>query len=376
MERILRFSTRKLLAFVLAVALAVTSLAVLLPTVTKAGEPIEPITDVTIELGKMPEVGAKVESVVSEGATLTANGQGFDSEIPANMGYMVSTWDATTQDYVYQLIEGDDIVFNETAQYRLFVELTAEQSDKLSGDFVKSIEGIAPGYVDYVQWSDSGSMALVYDFSFHTVSFDSAGGSEVDPIYAITGSYIAIPTAPTKAGYEFWAWWSNEKEDYFDFEEDYIIHNIELDANWLASTLEGDGQTFYLESDNDLAIRWDANKDDLQTLELYNVTTGEPIDMDENCYSLTDGSTILTLKNSFLKTLAAGDYSLSASFKDTNDDWSVAFATFSVVEGAAPVQSTTPQTGDNSNLVEFVSIAGAATLGLATVVALRKKVSE
>jgi len=52
---------------------------------------------------------------------------------------MVSTWDATTQDYVYQLIEGDDIVFNETAQYRLFVELTAEQSDKLSGDFVKSI---------------------------------------------------------------------------------------------------------------------------------------------------------------------------------------------------------------------------------------------
>jgi len=131
-----------------------------------------------------------------------------------------------------------------------------------------------------------------------------------------------------------------------------------------------------LESDNDLAIRWDANKDDLQTLELYNVTTGEPIDMDENCYSLTDGSTILTLKNSFLKTLAAGDYSLSASFKDTNDDWSVAFATFSVVEGAAPVQSTTPQTGDNSNLVEFVSIAGAATLGLATVVALRKKVSE
>ena len=139
MERILRFSTRKLLAFVLAVALAVTSLAVLLPTVTKAGEPIEPITDVTIELGKMPEVGAKVESVVSEGAILTANGQGFDSEIPANMGYMVSTWDATTQDYVYQLIEGDDIVFNETAQYRLFVELTAEQSDKLSGDFVKSI---------------------------------------------------------------------------------------------------------------------------------------------------------------------------------------------------------------------------------------------
>ena len=115
--------------------------------------------------------------------------------------------------------------------------------------------------------------------------------------------------------------------------------------------------------------------------------------LDEDDCSVTEGSTVLTLKNSFLKTLQSGYYRLIASFEDgvTTGESRIYFT---IVEGADPnapeedptlpveptaaadsdtSQSTTPKTGDNSNMAVCVSIAMAAAAGVVTVAVFKKK---
>lgn len=74
-----------------------------------------------------------------------------------------------------------------------------------------------------------------------TVTFDSAGGSSVDPIQVLEGETITEPTSPTLAGYTFDAWQLNEED--FDFETP-ITADITLTATWLENftiTFNSDG---------------------------------------------------------------------------------------------------------------------------------------
>ena len=120
-------------------------------------------------------------------------------------------------------------------------------------------------------------------------------------------------------------------------------------------------------------------------------------DIDRDDYIVTEGSTIVTLKNSYLKSLGPGEYEVQIDFiehtayGDINGD---ATAGFTIVEGADPnapeedptlpveptaaadsdaSESTTPKTGDNSNMVVYVSAAMAAAAGIVTVVVFKKK---
>lgn len=75
-----------------------------------------------------------------------------------------------------------------------------------------------------------------------TVTFDSAGGSSVDPISVLEGETITEPTPdPTRSGYTFDAWQLDEVD--FDF-NDPITDDITLVAAWLENftvTFNSDG---------------------------------------------------------------------------------------------------------------------------------------
>ena len=83
-----------------------------------------------------------------------------------------------------------------------------------------------------------------------TVTFDSAGGSEVSSIKVESGKIIAKPADPTKTGYDsaFTGWYEQGQGVTFDFDTP-ITANITLYAKWrpyaLGDTGPGGGIIFY-----------------------------------------------------------------------------------------------------------------------------------
>jgi uncharacterized repeat protein (TIGR02543 family) len=68
----------------------------------------------------------------------------------------------------------------------------------------------------------------------YTVTFDSQGGSEVDPIINIApGATITLPTAPTNAGYSFGGWFTEANGGGTAFTETTQVNaNITVYAKW------------------------------------------------------------------------------------------------------------------------------------------------
>jgi len=224
-----------------------------------------------------------------------------------------------------------------------------------------------------------------------TIKGKAKGESVVIPVEKNTP--IDSDTLPkaTRDGYKFEGW------DY-DFRYG-ISQDTSVPAEWsrVYNVISGDNQTFYTESSNDLVIRIDGDINYYEYVFLSKQVEEKVWEgigyLDEDDCSATEGSTVLTLKNSFLKTLQSGYYKLQASFEDgvTTGD---AYAFFTIVEGPdpnAPTQdptlpddttvpvdsdaseSTTPKTGDNSNMAVCVGIAMAAAAGVVTVVVFKKK---
>ena len=70
--------------------------------------------------------------------------------------------------------------------------------------------------------------------TYYTVTFDSAGGSEVAPQTIESGKTVTKPAVPTRDGYTFSAWYNGESE--FDFATP-ITKNITLTAHWEKNTV-------------------------------------------------------------------------------------------------------------------------------------------
>ncbi|MCL2100537.1 MAG: InlB B-repeat-containing protein, partial [Fibromonadales bacterium] len=71
-----------------------------------------------------------------------------------------------------------------------------------------------------------------------TVTFNSNGGSPVDPIENVEyGSTIPKPTSdPTKDFHDFLGWFDGDADEPFDFEKDLVWDNITLTARWQPCT--------------------------------------------------------------------------------------------------------------------------------------------
>ena len=198
---------------------------------------------------------------------------------------------------------------------------------------------------------------------------------------------------PTRDGY----WpngWDSEIVGIQDTSTPQFLH-----ADWLKyyDIISGNNQTFYTESSDDLVIKIDGDINNvIEDAISLDIEKGDYNDrvasFNDDAYILTEGSTIITLKNSYLKTLLPGKYELYVPFYDGVENVS-SFAHFTVVEGADPnaqeedstlpveptvptdsdAQSTTPKTGDNSNMAVSVGIAMAAAAGIVTVAVFKKK---
>ena len=73
--------------------------------------------------------------------------------------------------------------------------------------------------------------------SNHTVTFDSAGGSEVESLTVPYGGTIS-PTSPTKSGYTFAGWYLGDTK--YDFSTP-VTANLELTVHWTRNSSGGGG---------------------------------------------------------------------------------------------------------------------------------------
>jgi uncharacterized repeat protein (TIGR02543 family) len=68
---------------------------------------------------------------------------------------------------------------------------------------------------------------------YHTVSFDTKGGSTIDPIQVEHYGRVVKPTDPTKTGYIFSGWYKDSGGTYpWAFEDYSVTENITLYAKW------------------------------------------------------------------------------------------------------------------------------------------------
>jgi uncharacterized repeat protein (TIGR02543 family) len=74
----------------------------------------------------------------------------------------------------------------------------------------------------YAKWSDI----------FHTVTFNSNGGSEVESKQVGEGGKVDRPTDPIKDGFYFAYWFNEETDAEWDFETDTVTRDITLSAKW------------------------------------------------------------------------------------------------------------------------------------------------
>ena len=67
----------------------------------------------------------------------------------------------------------------------------------------------------------------------YTVSFDSRGGTDVPSQEAMYADYVIEPEAPTREGYVFTGWYSDENCIYlWDMENGQISQSMTLYAGW------------------------------------------------------------------------------------------------------------------------------------------------
>lgn len=74
----------------------------------------------------------------------------------------------------------------------------------------------------------------------YTVTFDTKGGSEVDPVQVEEGATVSEPEDPVKDGCVFVGWYVGEEyEEAFLFDDDIIVADITLHAFWLSEDIMG-----------------------------------------------------------------------------------------------------------------------------------------
>jgi uncharacterized repeat protein (TIGR02543 family) len=98
-------------------------------------------------------------------------------------------------------------------------------TDNETWDFLYNFENtpVTSDITLYAKWSET----------IHTVTFDSNGGSPVEPKTVGDGGTVQPPTAPTKSGHVFVGWYTDTSfSAEYDFDNTPVTSNITLYAKW------------------------------------------------------------------------------------------------------------------------------------------------
>ena len=137
------------------------------------------------------------------------------------------------------------------------------------------------------------------------------------------------------------------------------------------NVIEGANQTYTLSKDKELRIRINA---DYTLFDNKVYIDGKLVDKDN--YTSESGSTIITLKRSYLETLNVGEHKFKVAFKDGAEvETKFEVAKAPVVETNTEITSN-PKTFDNITIYIAIAVMSATGLGTTAVVRKRKDTSR
>ena len=156
-----------------------------------------------------------------------------------------------------------------------------------------------------------------------------------------------------------------------------ITSNIDITVKEIVYTvLEGENAKFVKNQDKDISVKINAD------VTLFQKVCIDGEEIDSSNYVVTSGSTIITLKQSYLNKLSIGSHTMKTIFTDG----SVAYSTITVMEednetnnvdkentnkeNNNNLTSSNPKTGDN--IVTFVAMFMVSVLGIAITVKYKK----
>ena len=195
-----------------------------------------------------------------------------------------------------------------------------------------------------------------------TITFDSAGGSEVKSKTVEKGKTADRPAAPVRSGYTFEAWLHDHVP--YDFTRP-VYTDLTLTALWKADSSTyaysvGNGSTWMQKSGRTLIFRIEnTNKaDDGKTFDRFSGIRVDGNRVEPSDYKKKPGSVIIELQPDYLETLNAGEHRLTAEFED-----GAAEAGFTVAENVVTPENL-PKTGDTGSPLLYGLAVLAACIGL------------
>ncbi len=230
--------------------------------------------------------------------------------------------------HIHQSINVSNLNLSEDEEYNMYL-WTLSWEDFYPDAYLGKLTIDGVGNFDVIdKQGDSGTIE-----GYYKVTFDTNGGSNVVDQTIKENDKIVEPEDPTKEGYVLEGWYTDpELTNKFDFDTP-VTEEITLYANWVVEyKMLSDDQTYKLKSNVNIVFKAEG--------ELSKVT-GIMIDdkeVAESNYELESGSTILTLKSSYLDTLSVGGHKLTIKYND-----GFASTNFAVKEADV----TNPSTGDN-----------------------------
>ena len=331
----------------------------------------------------------------------------------AESGYRFDHWEdgegktveGAGESFTFSLTDGPKTfvaVFAEGAVYFItldsnggdpaYLTMDTDEEGRLDPDELEKLESVftREGY-DFNGWSlvpngkplDVSSYVFTSDETlyvlwarhYYTVEFESNGGSEVPAQSVAYGDTAMEPADPTKAGNIFGGWFIDEDlTEEFDFSTP-ITEDLLLFAKWdqvvKYTVVSGGGSIYGKTSGNELKITVKRTPKDS---ECYNHFTGVKIDGGEiirgTDYTAEPGSTIITLKPSYLSTLNSGSHIITITFDDGKATTGLTVKAGS--GGSASKRSgtkgnTSPETGDPGSPLLWTGLLVCSAAGLGAV---------
>lgn len=201
------------------------------------------------------------------------------------------------------------------------------------------------------------SEEVPYDTDLATYTASKMWGSTDERWIGLFGCVDGVWQYPAQTG-ETWTFVEQEVTDTEIINKYTLTYDQMIVTKAAAprySITDGNNQTFILGNTNDILITANGDLSKLTEIKVNNKT------LDSSNYELVSGSTKLTLKNSYLNTLSAGEYTIKFLYNDGSVD-----ATLTIVN-----PSNNPNTSD-SLLINIIMIMLSLFVFISTIFIYRK----